>query len=210
MEKEITNFYKFREDIVINTFGINRIQECNVLLNWIQADDELDDFELKTLDKALNRYFSLADAWNEEELKMHFISTIFNVANPNIPNICKTYFENGNIKISGSLYIPAHQFEDKSIEGICILEKGKDNKSFVTVQDKLGINESIFKDSTGILLVSEIKNVDIKNRKLTLSVFDKREFADQSRVDAAFLDGKPSEDFEAFFRKHIRDVELDF
>ena len=120
------------------------------------------------------------------------------------------YFENGNIKISGSLYIPAHQFEDKSIEGICILEKGKDNKSFVTVQDKLGINESIFKDSTGILLVSEIKNVDIKNRKLTLSVFDKREFADQSRVDAAFLDGKPSEDFEAFFRKHIRDVELDF
>ena len=93
MEKKITNFFKFRCDTVINTFGINRIQECNVLSKWVQSQDELDDFELKTLDKALNRYFSLADSWNEEELKMHFISSILSVADTNIPKVCKTYFE---------------------------------------------------------------------------------------------------------------------
>lgn len=93
MEKEITNFYKFREDIVINTFGINRIQKCEVLGQWIQAQYELDDFEIMTLDRALKRYFALAASWNEEELKMHFISSILSVADTNIPEVCKTYFE---------------------------------------------------------------------------------------------------------------------
>jgi hypothetical protein len=53
----------------------------------------LDDFELKTLDKALERYANLAASWNEEELKMHFISAIITVADPNITDVCKTYFE---------------------------------------------------------------------------------------------------------------------
>ena len=65
---------------------IKQIQKCDVLGQWLQAHDELDDFELKTLDKALNRYFSLADAWNEEELKMHFISSILSIADTNTPN----------------------------------------------------------------------------------------------------------------------------
>ena len=93
MEKEITNFYKFRGDVVINTFGIKQIQKCEVLGQWIQAQNELDDFEVMTLDRALKRYFALAASWNEEELKMHFISSILSVADTNIPEICKTYFE---------------------------------------------------------------------------------------------------------------------
>ena len=93
MEKTTTNFYKFRGDIVINTFGIKRIQKCDVLNQWLQTQDALDDFELMTLDRALNRYFLLAASWNEEELKMHFISAILNVADTNIPEVCKTFFE---------------------------------------------------------------------------------------------------------------------
>jgi hypothetical protein len=87
------SFYKFRGDIVINTFGVKRLQRCDSLNQWLTANYELDDFEQKTLDKAIDRYFDLAASWNEEELKMHFISPIISVANPNIANVCKTYFE---------------------------------------------------------------------------------------------------------------------
>jgi hypothetical protein len=92
MEK-IEKFYQLRGDAVINTFVIKRIQNCAALTHWLNVECELDDFEIKTLDKALDRYSSLAASWNEEELKMHFISAIFAVADPNIPEICKTYFE---------------------------------------------------------------------------------------------------------------------
>ena len=92
MEK-VSRFYKFRADIVINTFGIKRVKQCKILSNWLDAEYDLDIFELNTLDKALARYESLATGWNEEELKMHFISPVLSVADTNIENICKTYFE---------------------------------------------------------------------------------------------------------------------
>ena len=102
-------FYKLRGDDVINTFGIKRVKQCKILSDWLDAYYDLDIFEINTLDKALTRYESLATGWNEEELKMHrfgdaeppvrsaaavrFISPILTVADTNIDNICKTYFE---------------------------------------------------------------------------------------------------------------------
>jgi hypothetical protein len=79
--------------VVINTFGIKRVQQCAELNQWMKSQFILDDFEEKTLDKALDRYANLAASWNEEELKMHFISAIITVADPNITDVCKTYFE---------------------------------------------------------------------------------------------------------------------
>ena len=93
MENAPIKFYKFREMAMLNTFGIRTVTTCDVLNHWLNTNDGVSDFENTTLDLALTRYAELGKGWNEEELKMHFISTIFNVANPNIPNICKTYFE---------------------------------------------------------------------------------------------------------------------
>ena len=86
-------FYKFREVDMLNTFNIKTVYTCEVLENWLKNNDSVSDFEDKTLDLALNRFAELGKAWNEEELKMHFISAILSVANPNITNVCKTYFE---------------------------------------------------------------------------------------------------------------------
>lgn len=87
------NFYKFRETDMLNTFGINRVSNCQSLEYWLQTNDVLSDFENEVIDNALLRFAELGIGWNEEELKMHFISAIFNVANPNIKGICKTFFE---------------------------------------------------------------------------------------------------------------------
>jgi hypothetical protein len=86
-------FYKFREQDMLNTFGIQTISECEELNSWIDTNDSISDFEDKVLDLALLRYQRLGRGWNEEELKMHFISAILNVADPNIEGICKTFFE---------------------------------------------------------------------------------------------------------------------
>ena len=95
MEKTPISFYKFRADIMLNTFKIKPISNCNELSNWLSHDKQpvLTDYENTTLDIALQRYADLGRGWNEEELKMHFISHILSVANPNIPEICKTFFE---------------------------------------------------------------------------------------------------------------------
>jgi hypothetical protein len=90
---KMEKFYKFRETEMLNTFNIRTVFSCEVLHNWLNTNDSVTEFEDTTLNLALNRYAELGKGWNEEELKMHFISTIFNVANPNIANICKTYFE---------------------------------------------------------------------------------------------------------------------
>jgi hypothetical protein len=95
IKKQVTmeKFYKFRETDMLNTFGIRTVSDCEELDNWLKTNDSVTDFEEKMLDMALKRYADLGRGWNEEELKMHFISTIFNVADPNIANVCKTYFE---------------------------------------------------------------------------------------------------------------------
>jgi hypothetical protein len=93
MEKATQKFYQFRSDKVLDIFGIKSVQNCEILNNWLSTNDSVTDFEQKTLDMALDRYAELGRGWNEEELKMHFISAIFSVANPNVAGICKTYFE---------------------------------------------------------------------------------------------------------------------
>ena len=93
MEKEPTKFYTFRESAMLNTFKIRTVSTCAALNNWLNASAVLTDYENATLDFALQRYHDLGRGWNEEELKMHFISSILNVANPNIPDVCKTFFE---------------------------------------------------------------------------------------------------------------------
>ena len=54
---------------------------------------ELTNIETAIIDMALERYEQQADGWNEEELKMNFISHILSVANPNITSVCKIFFE---------------------------------------------------------------------------------------------------------------------
>ncbi len=93
MESEHIKFYKFRGDLMLNTFGIKSIDECKSLKYWLDSTGQLTDFEDATLNFALQQYHDLGRGWNEEELKMHFISHILSVANPNIPSVCKTFFE---------------------------------------------------------------------------------------------------------------------
>ena len=93
MENEIQKFYKFTETAMIDTFSINKKLVCEVLTRWLDVEGTLDEFENTTINNALQRFQKLSAGWNEEELKMHFISPILNITDINIDGICKTYFE---------------------------------------------------------------------------------------------------------------------
>ena len=87
-------FYQLRSEKVMVAFNISEVKTCeqlNVLLS--NTVEKLSLFENDNLDAALERYRLYGRGWNEEELKMHFISTILNVSNMNIPMVCKTFYE---------------------------------------------------------------------------------------------------------------------
>jgi hypothetical protein len=86
-------FYRLRVEKVLTTFHIKLIRDCETLDNLLSSTGTFTPLEEGILDLALERYRLLAEGWNEEELKMHFISAIFTVANINIPSVCKTFFE---------------------------------------------------------------------------------------------------------------------
>ena len=86
-------FHQLRADKVINTFQIHKNRNCEHLNKWVDTTFLATSFEDQLLDFALQKYSDLGDGWNEEELKMHFISFILAAADINIPNVCKTFFE---------------------------------------------------------------------------------------------------------------------
>ena len=89
-------FHQLRSEKVMTTFNLNEVKTCKNLDELLSSKDKtntITDFENATLESALERYAAIGRGWNEEELKMHFISPILNVANPNLPSVCKTFFE---------------------------------------------------------------------------------------------------------------------
>ena len=86
-------FHQLRSEKVLTTFHIKKIKNCEHLDELLTGQTTLTSVEKAILDMALERYEQTSDGWNEEELKMNFISAILMVANPNIPSVCKIFFE---------------------------------------------------------------------------------------------------------------------
>ena len=86
------NHYSIEE--VVETYDINLIKNCKNLDEWVGTPvGVLSDFHLQTLSELPDEYLENAMGWNEEELKMFFISPIFRVANVNEKGKIRTFFE---------------------------------------------------------------------------------------------------------------------
>ena len=87
-------FHQLRIGKVLTTFHIKETTQCDALDELLETNNQsLDVIENAIIDSALQRYMKRHRGWNEEELKMHFISSILNVADPYIEDTCKTFFE---------------------------------------------------------------------------------------------------------------------
>ena len=90
MEKRLNHYDVFE---VIDTFDVKKNRNCKVLDNWLNVSSELTPFESEFIEQARQRLELKWDEWNEEELKMHFISIVLFVAQVEEPEKINTFFE---------------------------------------------------------------------------------------------------------------------
>jgi hypothetical protein len=80
------------EPILIETFGLERIYQATPLLaDWLSAKGEINEMDMSILEESRAKLIENADSWNEEELKMQFISFVIFLARFNKP--IRTYYD---------------------------------------------------------------------------------------------------------------------
>jgi hypothetical protein len=81
MAKKIQKFIELLEPILADTFELERVYHDTPLLSkWLSASGELTDTDMAILKESQEKLIENADIWNEEELKMNFISIIIFLA----------------------------------------------------------------------------------------------------------------------------------
>ena len=102
-----TNFKTWTTQQVEDSFGLTRLQHCNTLEDWLAAPVELEKSDADYLEMLRKRLEIYADSWNEEELKLKFISLLLDKVNYER----EVYNGFANRKLS-------FQHEGKSISGV--------------------------------------------------------------------------------------------
>ncbi|TAE29402.1 MAG: hypothetical protein EAZ91_12705 [Cytophagales bacterium] len=86
------NHYDVAE--VIDRFEINKVFDCQTLANWVSGSlVPLKPSYMEIVEEARQQLSYKWDEWNEEELKMNFISIVIFVAQLDVPKQINTYFE---------------------------------------------------------------------------------------------------------------------
>jgi hypothetical protein len=89
---EKVNHYDVNE--VIDRFDIDKIFDCTILKNWLDsAEGNLKPFQEEMLEEARLHLIQKWNEWNEEELKINFISIVLFAAQLDEPKRISTYFE---------------------------------------------------------------------------------------------------------------------
>ena len=89
------DFKKVNYDIdqVLGYFGLQAGVDCQILKKWLSVKVP-DDYQLpELLEEQRKRLVIEGDVWNEEELKMHFLSFVFAFARFEVPQKIKLFYE---------------------------------------------------------------------------------------------------------------------
>ena len=77
------------------TFGLDKVEHLPTLTNWLQASFEVSAQETSVLNQLQERLDALGEDWNEDELKMNFISPIMLLVGYGIKNNYNYFFQRG-------------------------------------------------------------------------------------------------------------------
>jgi hypothetical protein len=81
MAKILENRINLLEPTLVTTFGLNRVYKNTPLLeDWISVNGELNELDKIIIGESLEKLIRNVDSWNEEELKMNFISIVIFLA----------------------------------------------------------------------------------------------------------------------------------
>jgi hypothetical protein len=92
MAKEKIKKLDLLEPTLVTTLGLERIYTNTPLLEeWLSATGELNEFDKTLITESAEKLIRNVDSWNEEELKMHFISIVIFLARYDEP--IRTYYD---------------------------------------------------------------------------------------------------------------------
>ncbi len=80
-------------DTILYGFGLPRLREGILIDQWTTTDGQLSIDELNRLKKLHKKTLRSGDGWNEEELKMKFISLLFDLADIEVDDIIVSFYE---------------------------------------------------------------------------------------------------------------------
>jgi len=77
----MSNFKQWTRDKLRERFGLKKIKNHQVLIEWLESKIELTDFEISYLQFLQNNLKEYVDYWNEEEVKLKFIGNLISLLN---------------------------------------------------------------------------------------------------------------------------------
>lgn len=86
---------KFPFDLALihEVFDIDRKTECDYLSTWLSAQYILADWEQNLVNKLHKDMQTIGEYWNEEELKIRFVGSIFNIADIDVSDKLRVFYE---------------------------------------------------------------------------------------------------------------------
>jgi hypothetical protein len=116
-----------------NQFGIDRDFNSTLLNDWLSSDEPMNDTEKQRLEEMRLNAVSKIDYWNEEELKMKFISPLIELVNFEGQKY-RTFFDRpisvevNNIRLFGKVdMFVANGFQNPESPYFCIHEYKQEN-----------------------------------------------------------------------------------
>ncbi len=93
MENPRRQSAKYDVDNLAEAFGIEPVDECQLLTDWLSATATLSVHECETIETLRQKLVKAGSNWNEEELKIQFIGVLLFIANIDEDKKIKTFFE---------------------------------------------------------------------------------------------------------------------
>ncbi|MEY4903375.1 MAG: hypothetical protein RLZZ292_1190 [Bacteroidota bacterium] len=104
MAKKKVQSLDLLEPLLVETFGLERLFAPTTLLQeWLSADGALNATDMSLLVECQEKLIENADSWNEEELKMQFISMITFLAR--FSNPIRTYYDREINAMIGDVFL---------------------------------------------------------------------------------------------------------
>jgi hypothetical protein len=91
----MVKFRKVSQDIntLLDEFNVEVVDQHDVLDTWLNATVELSKEHKILLEDCRLNFLKQGDEWNEEELKLKFLSFLFYIANVEVDKKLQTFFE---------------------------------------------------------------------------------------------------------------------
>lgn len=80
-------------DVLLSTFQLAKIPGGKTLETWLQASGELTPWQTELFELVYQKSINRMSGWNEEELKMKFVSFLFLIADIEVDHKISTFFE---------------------------------------------------------------------------------------------------------------------